>query len=376
MDAQRTDWRLVILLWGAGLLAAAQFAKISLVLEDVARFFERDLTGVAPIVSVVGVIGIIFGVMAGAFVTRLGARRVILWALIGGGALSLMQAIGLGFGAMLGLRVLEGISHLALVVAAPTLMVRVSAARDHSVVMGLWATFFGVSFAIAAVVLPSLVALGGLKLVWAVHGLLMLLIAGCLAPFLPSGTRSAVPIRWIEEHRLIYTSPRLVAPALGFFWHTLMFVALLTFLPAQVPVWVAALLPLLSLVGTFGAGVLARWMAPDKIAIAGFLGTVILALIGFGAPVPTLMMFIFIGLVPGASFAAIPYFNTASEDVARAQGAVAQLGNIGTASGTPLYALALGGLGLGPLTIALCVFGVISLLFIRWTIDGRAKEMS
>ena len=376
MDAQRTDWRLVILLWVAGLLAAAQFAKISLVLEDVARFFERDLTAVAPIVSVVGIIGIIFGVMAGAFVTRLGARRVILWALIGGGALSLVQAIGLGFGAMLGLRILEGVSHLALVVAAPTLMVRVSAPRDQSVVMGLWATFFGVSFAIAAVVLPALVALGGLKLVWAVHGVLMLVIAGLLAPFLPTGTRSDVPIRWLPEHRLIYTSPRLVAPALGFFWHTLMFVALLTFLPAQVPVWVAALLPLVSLVGTFGAGFLARWIAPDRIAIAGFVATGLLAMIGFGAPFPTLLMFIFIGLVPGASFAAIPHFNAAPEDVARAQGAVAQLGNIGTASGTPIYALALSGIGLSPLTIALCVSGVISVLLIRWAIDGADKEMS
>ena len=376
MDAARTDWRLVILLWVAGLLAAAQFAKVSLVLKDVARFFQSDLAGVAPIASVVGVIGIVFGVMAGAFVTRLGARRVILWALIGGGALSLFQAIGLGFTTMMALRIFEGISHLALVVAAPTLMVRVSAPQDHSVVMGLWATFFGVSFAISAVVLPALVALGGLKLVWAVHGVLMLVIAGCLAPFLPKGTRSAVQIQWVAEHRLIYSSPRLVAPALGFFWHTLMFVALLTFLPAQVPVWVAVLLPLLSLVGTFGAGFLARWIAPDRIAVAGFLATAALALIGFGASVPTLLLFVFIGLVPGASFAAIPHFNTAPEDVARAQGAVAQLGNIGTASGTPLYAMALGGVGLGPLTIALCVFGVISLLLIRRAIDGHVKEMS
>ena len=89
-----------------------------------------------------------------------------------------------------------------------------------------------------------------------------------------------------------------------------------------------------------------------------------------------MLLFVFIGLAPGASFAAIPYFNTAPEDVARAQGAVAQLGNIGTASGTPLYALTLGGVGLGPLTIALCVFGVISLLLIRRAIDGRVKEMS
>lgn len=376
MDGQRTDWRLVILLWVAGLLAAAQFAKISLVLKDVAQVFGRDLTAVAVVVSVVGFVGIIFGVMAGAFVTRIGARRVILTALIGGGVLSLVQALIVPFGWMLALRIIEGMSHLALVVAAPTLMIRVSAPRDHSVVMGLWATFFGVSFALCAVVFPPVVSAGGVAGVWALHGLFMLLVAAVLWPVLPSGTRGPSAINWIAEHRRIYTSPRLLAPALGFFWHTLMFVSLLTFLPAQVPVWVAALLPILSLVGTFGAGVLARHIAPDRIAIAGFIGTILLAFVGFGETVPTLLMFVLIGIVPGASFAAIPYFNTDPADVARAQGAVAQLGNVGTASGTPLYALVLGGIGIGPLTIVLCVCGVLCLWAMGRIIDGQAKEMS
>jgi len=156
----------------------------------------------------------------------------------------------------------------------------------------------------------------------------------------------------------------------------LMFVALLTFLPARVPVWVAALLPLSALVGTFGAGFLARRFAPDRIAIVGFVGTAILAVVGFGATGATLLMFFFIGLVPGASFAAIPFFNSRSEDVARAQGAVAQLGNIGTASGTPLYGLALSGVGLGPLTILLCLLGVVALVLIRIKIDRSKQEIS
>ncbi len=376
MDAQRTDWRLVILLWVAGLLAAAQFAKISLILPEVAAQFDRDLAAVAPIVSVVGIVGIIGGVMAGAVVTRLGPRRVILAALAGGGVLSLVQAVGVPYGMMLAFRVVEGVSHLALVVAAPTLMIRVSRPRDQSVVMGLWATFFGVSFALCAVLFPPLVAWGGVALIWAGHGALMLALAVLLAPVLPNGTRSIVPLDWWGEHRLIYTSPRIVTPALGFFWHTLMFVALLTFLPAVLPVWVAAMLPLLSLVGTFGAGVLARWIAPDRIAVFGFLATAACAFVGFAETIPTLAMFVFIGLVPGASFAAVPHFNDAPKDVARAQGAIAQLGNVGTASGTPLFALALDGVGLGPLTIALSGLGVISLVMIRRVMRRRGEEIA
>ncbi|MEL7214015.1 MAG: MFS transporter [Pseudomonadota bacterium] len=374
MDAQRTDWRLVILLWGAGLLAAAQFAKISLILPQVAAFFQSDLAAVAPIVSVVGIVGIIGGVMAGALVSRMGARRVILAALLGGGVLSLIQAIGLPYGVMLGLRMLEGVSHLALVVAAPTLMIRVSRARDQSVVMGLWATFFGVSFALCALLFPPIVQAGGARLVWALHGVAMLGLAAGLLPVLPRGARHPAAMNWCAEHRLIYTSPRILAPALGFFWHTLMFVALLTFLPAEVPLWVSALLPLLSLIGTFGAGFLARRIAPDRIAIFGFVLTASCAAIGFGETVPTMLMFVFIGFVPGASFAAVPHFNEGSQDIARAQGAIAQLGNVGTASGTPLFALALTGIGLAPLTIALSICGVVSLIAIRRLMQQTSQE--
>ena len=42
------------------------------------------------------------------------------------------------------------------------------------------------------------------------------------------------------------------------------------------------------------------------------------------------------GIVQGASFAAIPQLNHSAEDRARASGAVAQLGNLGTTTGTPL----------------------------------------
>ena len=45
-----------------------------------------------------------------------------------------------------------------------------------------------------------------------------------------------------------------------------------------------------------------------------------------------------LGLVQGASFAAIPQLNPMPEDRARAAGAIAQLGNLGTTTGTPLLA--------------------------------------
>jgi lysozyme family protein len=68
-----------------------------------------------------------------------------------------------------------------------------------------------------------------------------------------------------------------------------------------------------------------------------------------------------LGIVQGASFASIPELNVTAEDRARAAGAVAQLGNLGTTTGTPVLAALLasaGPPGLALAATALCAFGI------------------
>ena len=64
------------------------------------------------------------------------------------------------------------------------------------------------------------------------------------------------------------------------------------------------------------------------------------------------------GVVAAAGFAAVPWLNPTMADRARANGAMAQLGNVGTFSGTPVIAAA-GAAALLPITIALCVFAAL-----------------
>jgi nitrate/nitrite transporter NarK len=68
-----------------------------------------------------------------------------------------------------------------------------------------------------------------------------------------------------------------------------------------------------------------------------------------------------LGIVQGASFAAIPELNATPEDRARAAGVVAQLGNLGTTTGTPVLAALLAGAGPAGLALAaviLCAAGI------------------
>ncbi|WP_226780904.1 MFS transporter [Oceaniglobus trochenteri] len=370
----RTNWPLVWLLFIAGLLAAGQFAKVSLALPSWALAYDRPLGEVAILVSALGTVGIVLGVVAGMIVARVGQRRMLLGALVFGGAVSLAQATLPGFELLFISRVAEGFSHLVIVIAAPTMMAGIARPADQPVVMGLWGTFFGVSFAMAAIVVPLIVDQGGLPALMLWHGGALWLIALAIWRWAPQpvGHPPRLVTSVLGEHIAIYRTPRLLAPALGFVWHTLTFVALLTFLPLVPGTPSPAILPILSLAGTMLAGFLARSIAPGRIALAGFIliALVSILLLVTAPPVQgilTCALFAVIGLIPGASFAAIPALNAETANRARANGAVAQLGNVGTTLGTPLFATVFwaGFDGLMILTGILALCGALSVVIIH-----------
>ncbi len=370
LPKERTDWLTVALLFTAGLFAAAQFGKISLTLPVLADRFDQPLPVLALLVSVVGLVGLLGGVMAGAVVAAFGPRRVLLWAFALGTGLSIVQAILPPFPALLGLRVLEGISHLGLVVAAPPVMAQVASARDRSVVMSIWAMFFGVSFALSALVFPTVLAWGGLSLLFVLHGLGLGLIGLAVAPRLPRSEKDRLTINPVRAHLAAYMDPRSAAPGLGFVFYTICYVALLTLLPnALGRPELGVSLPLISLLGTLAAGYAARVWQPEWIAVGGFalavLGTLLMVVGVFAGSV---VLFLAMGIVPGASFALIPELNRDAPSQARATGAIAQLGNLGTVSGTPIFALALtqGGVGaMYGLVIGFSLTGIAVVLILR-----------
>ena len=352
----RTPWALIAALYGAGLLAAGQFAKISLTLGPLALVYPG--WPVAFAVSGVAVIGIIFGVMAGGLTASMGPRRAILAALglsaLAGGAQALLPP----FPILVALRVLEGAGHLGLVVAIPTLMAGLAAPRARGLVMGLWATFFGVGFALAALVIGDQA-----PPVYAVHGALCAILAVVLWWMLP---RAAVARRarpQLSDHLLIYRDPRLFAPALGHGIYAFLFLAAVTYLPTALgALWLAPVLPIVGIVGSLGAGVLARYIAPGALVAGGFgvMGAVFA--IGLAWPAQaaglSVLAMLISGVVAGGGFAAVPWLNQTEDGRALANGALAQLGNIGTFAGTPVLA-ALGAGASLPLAIAVGGVGAL-----------------
>ncbi len=367
---------LIIALWAAGLGAAAQFGKISVIFDMLTGIYGG--TGrVALMVSVVGFVGLIFGTTAGILVQRLGLRRVMLGALVMGAALSALQATLPAYPVMMASRVLEGLSHLAIVVVGPVMIAQTAPLRHQALAMTLWSSFFGLSFAGLALIGPPLAAAWGPGGLFLAHAAYMMAIAAVLWGLLPQTAAPAfvqVSLREVLlQHGVIYRSARIAAPATGFVFYTMIYVAILTLLPPMMgadQAFAASAMPLVSIAVSLTLGVwLLRHMSAARLVQAGFAAALFGALImglgwdeGMMRLAGALVFAAALGIVQGASFAAIPQLNQGAEDRALASGAVAQLGNLGTTAGTPVLALLINGFGLAGVmgfVLPLCIGGMV-----------------
>jgi len=163
------------------------------------------------------------------------------------------------------------------------------------------------------------------------------------------------------------------------FCYTGLAVALLTFLPRALPEgqrWAAAVLPFVGMAGTFGAGWLTRRQSPLQllrwIYPAMGLSSVLCALAitcGWGYTSAALLLMGVSGLAGGAAFALIPALNKDAAQQARANGAVAQMGNLGATLGPPTFALALSQQPAWGLALP-----VVALATLGWVILGWGRR--
>lgn len=365
----------IFALWCAGLGAAAQFGKISVSYAKLGEAYA-DWPGVwiGLMVSIVGLVGLVFGTTAGLLVARVGARRAIVGALVVGALVSLLQSLLPPYPVMMASRVIEGVSHLAIVVVGPTVIAAVAGKSRQGAALTLWSSFFGLTFAVLAWIGPGILTAGGVPLLFRLHAVWMVVFAVVLAGLMPKDQRLTVtgPRKGLlAEHLAIYASPFVAAPATGFVCYTITYVAVLTLLPgAMHGGWgplAGVAMPLVSIGVSLSLGIWLLRRTPAVRLVQGGFAVALVAALALGVVwgrgalefVTALAMGAGLGLVQGASFAAIPQLNAAPEDRARAAAAIAQMGNLGTVSGTPLLALLM--LGSGGAGLALFVFGFSAL---------------
>ena len=365
----------ILALWCAGLGAAAQFGKISVAYDALGAAYPAEAgVWIGLMVSIVGMVGLVFGTTAGLVVARVGARRAVLTALLLGALVSLVQSYLPPYPLMMLARVLEGASHLAIVVVGPTAIAAIAPPHRQGAAMTLWSSFFGLTYAVLAWVGPGILAGYGIAGLFRLHGVWMLACAAALWPLMPADVKPAVVIGQggiLAQHWQIYDSPFVAAPATGFVCYTVTYVAVLTLMPAALGVWghfAGVAMPLVS-IGvslTLGVWLLGR-ISAVRLVEAGFAAAAVasVAIWVFGAQDAVigaaLLLAASLGIVQGASFSSIPQLNPRPQDRARAAGAIAQFGNLGTTTGTPLLAYLMQKAGVTGLALFLVSFSVLGL---------------
>lgn len=375
-----TRWAIVLLLCACGVLAGGQFAKISIEFARLQAVYGASPERVGLLLSTVGVMGLVFGVVGGLVAPRLGYRRLLLWGLAGGGLLSGLQATLPPFALLLASRVPEGGAHLAIMVSVPTLLIQACAPTHRTAVMGMWATVVGLAFAVMTG-LDRLVPQGlRPQAALAGHAVLMLVAAGAVrlwVPDVPTPPGQQAKLNILPLHREVYANLRTALPGMTFFFYAFATIALITFVPrftGQGNSAFVTVLPLMATCGTLAAGWTARRFDAGlnlaRLAYLAFgLAALALGLAAYGeAPTEVLALLTLTcaGLCGGAAVTLIPQLNAMPAQQARASGVLVQLGNLGSVCGPPLFAAladrwglpGLSGLAVGTAVLALAILGM------------------
>lgn len=347
------SWPPILALWLLGILAAAQFAKMSVIAPILRTDFGLSLPQLGWLISLMEVGGAVFGLVSGLALARFGMRGFLLWGLAILSAASLMQAFAATPFLLFAARAIEGIGYVLVVIAAPTAIAATADNRLRPRALALWSTFVPVGIAVGGAITGLAVGMMGMSGV-------MLLWAATIAAAVPVAMR--LPLADIPPARIRFPATAAWISTFGFGLYTVFISAVTMLLPSFLiercgaTMGEAALVAgVASLAVLPGAGA-AMWLMRD--GDIGMRRTLLFSTIALAPSVPLLLLLYgdassalprigtiavlavaVSGLVPPLVFARLPLLAGASspEDprIATTNGLVTQFGAGGALVGPP-----------------------------------------
>jgi MFS transporter, CP family, cyanate transporter len=306
----------------AGVAAALHVGKLAPAVGALQTALGMTLVQAGFLLSVVQLAGMTAGLLLGLLGDRIGARRSVVVGLL---LLALASAAGgMAHSAamLLGLRALEGLGFLLVVLPAPGLVRRLAAPDRAAAVLGLWGAYMPLGTALALLLGPLCVQALGWRLWWWALAAVSALMAAWvwLVVSLPGRptSRPASPVATLRQ-TLASSGPWLVALAFGAY--SAQWLAVIGFLPtlvAQAGASAAAVgglsagVALCNVLGNVAAGRLLQrgWAAPTLLRL-GYAVMALAAVVAFAWPkVPPLAAYAALllfsgvgGLIPATLFA-------------------------------------------------------------------------
>ena len=357
---RRTPWDLIGLLVAAGIVAAFHVGKVPPALPSVRADLGASLRQAGWLLSTVNLISAAGGMALALTADRIGHLRLVLLGTALSVLASLLGAFSPGVDALLVGRVFEGLGFIAVVVAIPTLVIRIARPEHQRVAMALWTTYMPAGA--GAMMLISALALPGTswRIAWLVAaGASAAMLVALVLRALPRRELAALPARRrpvLREMAEVASSGGPLAIALCFGAYSCCWFAVVGFLPtlqierlhlsASTAALVAAVVTIVNVIGNLAAGWLLRGGVPRVALIVG--ATVSMAFCAAGIfvdGVPDIARLLLaglysavIGVVPGALFTAIPVHAPRPQLVGAATGLLMQGSNIGALLGPPVTA--------------------------------------
>ena len=356
--ATRTPWGLVGLLVAAGIVAAFHVGKVPPSIPSIRAELGASLGQAGWLLSIVNLITALGGMAIALTADRFGHRRLVLL----GTALSVI-ASGLGafagsVDALLVGRFFEGLGFIAVVVAIPTLLLRVARPADQRLVMTLWTVYMpagaGSMMLIAAVVLPGT----SWRIAWLVAAAASaLMLTALLLRALPRHELDAFPVKRkpvLHEMAEVASTGGPLAIALCFGAYSCCWYTVIGFLPTlqvdhlgfstSTAAIVTAAVTIVNVAGNLAAGWLMRHGLPRVVLVVGATTSMALCAAGIfvdGVPDPLRLLLAgvysaVIGVVPAALFTALPVHTPRPELVGASTGLLMQGSNIGGLLGPPI----------------------------------------
>lgn len=164
-------WNRIVLFWLLGILAAAQFAKMSIIAPLWRVEWGLSLSGLGWLISLLEVGGALFGLVASFGLAWTGLRRFLLIGIATLAAASAVEGLTSDLHILFAARAIEGVGYLLVVIAAPTAIAATADDLIRPRALALWSTFVPVGIAAGGGltgVMLGVVDASGVMLLWAV----------------------------------------------------------------------------------------------------------------------------------------------------------------------------------------------------------------
>jgi cyanate permease len=346
--------------WAAittGIIAAAYVGKLPPAIPLLREEFGLSLIAAGWVNSTFNTLAVTTAVFFGALAGRYGALGCCgagLVALVLGG---LLGATAHGETMLFASRIVEGAGFIAIAVSAPTLIATASAPEERNLTLGLWSIYLPFGASLTLLASPFLLGAMGWRGFWLV---IVLMTLACMAALWRSKGAYGVARRG-AAHTSASMIQALRQPgpwwlALGFGCYTLMFYALMVWLPTFLAqergasVTAAALLTALVVAVNVGGNLLGSWLVHRAAPRGHVISLAFLVMAActcgiFSAALPDALRFslcaLFMlvgGMIPASILSGGQVYAREPSQISSIQGLMVQVAQIGPFAGPPLIA--------------------------------------